>query len=70
MSAKAGIRCFFCDRTIDTEILRESPIELAEQKGWTSIIINGDLAFICPRCQRFFSFCSFLFFGGEGYGKS
>lgn len=56
MSAKAGIRCFFCDRMIDTEILRESPIELAERKGWAAIIVNGNVAFICPRCRRFFSF--------------
>lgn len=69
MSSKAGIRCFFCNRTIDTEILQESPIEFAEEKGWTVIIINGDLAFICPRCQRLFSFCSFSFFGGDYNGN-
>jgi len=61
MSPKAVIRCFFCDRTIDTEILRESPIELAEKKGWATIIVNGDMAFICPRCQWFFSFCHSYF---------
>lgn len=62
----ASIECFFCKKTVETENLKKSPIELAKENDFLMISISDlrnkifESFFICKECYQKIFFENFF----------